>query len=92
LSALIADNGLVIHFMGCDGDFDYIPPVWPEEPCKQQKQCTSISKWTICNLPWRKAIRLGATKALNNMAASICTILDTEGQSVLLVQEINYHF
>ena len=34
--ALVGDSGLLILFMGCD--FEYIPPVWPEEPSKQQKQ------------------------------------------------------
>ena len=32
--AIVSENGLVILFMGCD--FEYIPPVWPEENDKQQ--------------------------------------------------------
>src|ERR1035437_712750 len=34
--ALVGDNGLCILFMGCD--FEYIPPIWPEEAGEQQKQ------------------------------------------------------
>jgi predicted enzyme related to lactoylglutathione lyase len=35
-TALVADNGMVVHFM--QADFEYVPPVWPEEPGCQQKQ------------------------------------------------------
>ena len=34
--ALIGKNGMVLLFMSCD--FEYVPPVWPEVPGKQQKQ------------------------------------------------------
>ena len=33
--ALISDSGLVFLFSQED---DYVPPVWPEEPNRQQKQ------------------------------------------------------
>jgi len=59
--ALVGDNGLLILFMGCD--FDYIPPVWPEEPGKQQKQMHF--NFVVDDLPSavEEAIKLGATKA-----------------------------
>jgi len=44
--ALIGDNGFTVLFMGCD--FPYVPPVWPEEEGKQQKQmhlCLYCSVW-----------------------------------------------
>ena len=34
--ALVTDSNLIILFMDCD--FEYSPPVWPEELGQQQKQ------------------------------------------------------
>lgn len=62
-SALIADNGLAVHFMECDGDFDYAPPVWPEESGKQQKQMHFNFQVDDLQSAVEEAIRLGATKS-----------------------------
>ena len=82
-SALIADNGVVVHFMQCD--FDYIPPVWPEEPGKQQKQMHF--NFQVDDLPpaVEEAVRLGATKAAKQYGgAHYVTLLDTEGHPFCL--------
>lgn len=59
-TSLVAENGVVIHFMQCD--FDYIPPVWPEEAGNQQKQMHL--NFQVDDLPAavEYAIRLGASK------------------------------
>jgi len=84
-SALIADNGLVVHFMGCDGDFDYLPPVWPEESGKQQKQMHF--NFQVDDLPSAvdEATRLGASKATEQYGGEhFVTMLDTEGHPFCL--------
>jgi len=84
-TALIDENRMVIHFMGCEGDFDYIPPVWPEEPGKQQKQMHF--NFQVDDLPSavEEAIRLGATKAVEQYGGErFVTMLDTEGHPFCL--------
>jgi predicted enzyme related to lactoylglutathione lyase len=84
--ALIADNGLVLLFMSCD--FDYIPPVWPEEPGKQQKQMHF--NFQVDDLPAavEEAIRLGATKATSQYGGEhFVTILDPEGHPFCLCRK-----
>jgi predicted enzyme related to lactoylglutathione lyase len=84
-SALIADNGLVVHFMECDGDFDYIPPVWPEEPGKQQKQMHFNFQVDDLQPAVEEAVRLGATKAAVQYGGEhFVTLLDTEGHPFCL--------
>lgn len=84
-SALIADNGLVVHFMGCEGDFDYTPPVWPEEPGKQQKQMHFNFQVDDLLSAVSEAIRLGATKATEQYGLErFVTMIDTEGHPFCL--------
>jgi len=86
-TALIPENRMVVHFMGCDGDFDYIPPVWPEEPGKQQKQMHF--NFQVDDLPGavEEAIRIGAVKAAEQYGGDhFVTMLDTEGHPFCLCQ------
>ena len=84
-TALIPENRMVIHFMGCDGDFDYIPPVWPEEPGKQQKQMHFNFQADELPPAVEEAIRLGATKAAMQYGGErFVTMLDTEGHPFCL--------
>jgi len=82
--ALIAGNGLVLLFMGCD--FDFVPPVWPEEPGKQQKQMHL--DMTVDNLKSavKKALRLGAAEPSRQYGGSYYTLLDPEGHPFCLCQ------
>ena len=87
-TALIPENRMVVHFMGCDGDFDYVPPVWPEEPRKQQKQMHF--NFQVEDLPYavEEAIRLGATKATEQYGGEhFVTMFDTEGHPFCLCQK-----
>ncbi|MCL2884008.1 MAG: hypothetical protein FWF49_00805 [Oscillospiraceae bacterium] len=82
--ALTAD-GLVLLFMG--GDFDYIPPVWPEEPGKQQKQMHL--DFTVDDLSYavEKAICLGAVKAPAQYGGEDCiTMFNPEGHPFCLLR------
>jgi predicted enzyme related to lactoylglutathione lyase len=86
-TALIPENRMVVHFMGCDGDFEYIPPIWPEEPGKQQKQMHF--NYQVDDLPSavEEATRLGATKAAAQYGGEhFVTMLDTEGHPFCLCQ------
>ena len=84
-TALIDENRMVIHFMGCDGDFDYIPPVWPEEPGKQQKQMHFNFQVDDLSSAVDEAIRLGATKAARQYGSDhFVTLFDTEGHPFCL--------
>ncbi|MDR1821376.1 MAG: VOC family protein [Oscillospiraceae bacterium] len=80
---LFTDTGTVVYFMGCD--FDYIPPVWPEEPGKQQKQMHF--DFEVDDLPAavEHAISLGATKAEVQYGDYYVTMLDPEGHPFCLV-------
>ena len=66
-------------------DILYIPPVWPEELGKQQKQMHL--DFTVDEFPSavEKAIRLGATKATVQYGSDgFVTMLDTEGHPFCL--------
>jgi catechol 2,3-dioxygenase-like lactoylglutathione lyase family enzyme len=83
--AVIADNGLVILFMSCD--FDYIPPVWPEEPGKQQKQMHLDFLTDDVSATVGKALRLGAVKADERYNSDhLVVMLDPEGHPFCLCQ------
>lgn len=73
--ALVSDSGLLILFMGCD--FEYIPPVWPEEPSKQQKQMHF--NYQVDDLPSavEVAIKFGATKTTAQYGGSILLLCST---------------
>lgn len=84
-TALIPENRMVIHFMECDGDFDYTPPVWPEEPGKQQKQMHFNFQVDDLQLAVDEAIRFGAAKAAEQYGGEhFVTMLDTEGHPFCL--------
>jgi predicted enzyme related to lactoylglutathione lyase len=81
--ALIAETGLVILFMECD--FEYIPPVWPEESGRQQKQMHF--NFGADDLPSavENAVKLGATKASEQYGGEhFVTLLDPEGHPFCL--------
>jgi predicted enzyme related to lactoylglutathione lyase len=82
-TALVTDNGLVVHFM--QSDFDYIPPVWPEKPGKQQKQMHF--NFQVDDLPSAvdEAIKLGATKAASQYGGDhFVTLFDPVGHPYCL--------
>jgi len=88
-TALAADNGFVVHFMGCDGDFEYIPPVWPEEPGKQQKQMHF--NFQVDDLPSavEEALRCGAKKAGRQYGGEqFVTMFDSEGHPFCLCRRL----
>jgi predicted enzyme related to lactoylglutathione lyase len=82
-TALIAENGMVIHFMECD--FDYIPPVWPEEPAGQQKQMHFNFQVNDLQSAVEEAVSLGAVKPGRQYGGEhFMTLLDTEGHPFCL--------
>ena len=86
-SALLPENRMVVHFMGCDGDFDYIPPVWPEAPGAQQKHMYFIFLADDLSSAVDEAVRIGAVKI--KTAERLCggdsiALLDTEGHPFCL--------
>lgn len=84
-TALLPENKMVVHFMGCDGDFDYIPPVWPEEPGKQQKQMHFNFQVDDLHLAVQESLRAGATTAAEQYGSGhFVTMLDTEGHPFCL--------
>ena len=81
--ALKAANDLIILFTKTD--IPYLPPVWPEEHGKQQKQMHL--DFSVDDLPAtiQKAIRLGATKAAAQYGGEgSITMLDPEGHPFCL--------
>lgn len=82
-TSLISDGGMNVHFMQCD--FDYIPPVWPEEPGKQQKQMHFNFQVDDLSAAVEEAIRLGATKAAEQYGGDhFVTLLDPAGHPFCL--------
>lgn len=84
--AVVSGNGLVILFMACD--FDYLPPVWPELPGKQQKQMHF--NFQIDDLPSavEGAISLGAKKPESQYGGdNFVTLLDPEGHPFCLCKK-----
>ena len=74
---------MVIHFAECD--FDYIAPVWPEEPGKQQKQMHFNFQVDDLSAAVEEATRLGATKTTEQYGGDhFVTMLDTEGHPFCL--------
>jgi catechol 2,3-dioxygenase-like lactoylglutathione lyase family enzyme len=81
--ALLAENGLLLLFMGCD--FEYVPPVWPEETGKQQKQTHFNFQVDDVAAAVGEALRLGAKKAEKQYGgARFVTMLDLEGRPFCL--------
>lgn len=85
-AALVGDNGLLILFMGCD--FDYIPPVWPDESGQQQKQMHFNFQVDALPSVVEEAIKLGATKAAAQYGGdNFVTMLDPEGHPFCLCRK-----
>ena len=92
-STLIPENRTIICFMESEGDFDYTPPVWPEEPGKQQKQMHFL--FQVDDLPCavEEAVRLGAGKAAAQYGnEQFVTMLDTQGHPFCLCSRHMTHF
>jgi hypothetical protein len=84
-TALIPENRMVVHFM--ETDFDYIPPVWPEEQGKQQKHMHFNFQVDDLSATVEEAIRLGARKAAEQYGGDhFVTLLDTDGHPFCLCQ------
>jgi Acetyltransferases, including N-acetylases of ribosomal proteins len=82
-SALIGDKGLLILF--AVPEVDYVPPVWPEEPGKQQKQMHFNFQVVDLHTLVNKALQLGATKAAEQFGGDdFVTMLDPEGHPFCL--------
>jgi len=75
-TALIPENRMIVHFMGCDGDFDYVPPC---ASGGQQRQM--IFNFVVDDLPFAvdEAVRCGALKTGERQGDRCVTLLDTEG-------------
>lgn len=85
-TALVADNRMIVHFMGAD--FEYIPPIWPEEPGKQQKQMHF--NFQVNDLPFAvsEVIRIGGKKASKQYGGdNFVTMIDTEGHPFCLCRK-----
>jgi len=84
--ALKTDNGMTILF--AEIDIPYAPPIWPEEPGKQQKQMHFNFQVEDLRYAVEEAIRLGATKATEQYGGEhFVTMFDTEGHPFCLCQK-----
>ena len=85
--ALLSPDGkMCFLFMKCE--CDYTPPVWPEEPGKQQKQMHF--NFQVDNLPQavEEAERLGASKAKAQFGGDdFITMLDPDGHPFCLCRK-----
>lgn len=82
--AVRSQNGIVFLFMSAS-DFDYMKPVWPEEPGKQQKQMHF--DFQVDDLPNAviEAEAIGAVKAENQYGGKDwVTMFDPEGHPFCL--------
>ncbi|MCL1963776.1 MAG: hypothetical protein FWF69_01785 [Firmicutes bacterium] len=85
-SALVDENKMVVHFMQCD--FDYIPPVWPEESGKQQKQMHFNFEVDDLVSAVEEAVRLGATEAAEQYGGEqFAVLLDPDGHPFCLCRK-----
>jgi len=81
--ALKAPSGMIILF--AETDIPYMPPVWPEEAGKQQKQMHFNFQVDDLQSAVEEAIRLGAAKAAEQYGGEhFVTMLDTEGHPFCL--------
>lgn len=81
--SLKTPNGLTILF--AELDIPHAPPMWPEEPGKQQKQMHF--NFEVDDLPCavEEALRLGAAKAAEQYGgAQFVTMTDPEGHPFCL--------
>ena len=90
-AVLIADNRMIVCFQGCDNDAtmdEYIPPVWPDESGKQQKQMHFNFQVDDLSFAVEEAIRLGAEKAAEQYGGEhFVTILDPAGHLFCLCRK-----
>ena len=91
-SALVADNGMIVCFQGCDNDAtmdEYAPPVWPEQPGKQQKQMRFDFQTEDLRSAVAEAVGLGAVKpAAQYGDEHRVTLLDTDGHPFCLYTKV----
>jgi catechol 2,3-dioxygenase-like lactoylglutathione lyase family enzyme len=90
-SALVADNGMIVCFQGCDNDAtmdNYVPPIWPEEPGNQQKQMHFNFQVDDLTVAVEEAIKFGARKAAEQYGGEhFVTMIDPEGHPFCLCQK-----
>lgn len=87
--ALISEAGLVYLFQSED---DFVPPVWPEEPGKQQKQIHFDYQVPDVRLAVEEAIRLGARIAdvqFGDETEEFVTLFDPDGHPFCLCASSN---
>ena len=81
--AVKTNNGMTILFW--EPETPYVPPIWPEEPGKQQKQMHFNFQVDDLESAVEEAVRLGATKASEQYGGNhFVTLLDTEGHPFCL--------
>ena len=82
-TALVTEQGMVVHFMLCD--FEYRPPVWPEHEGAQQKHMLLTLHTNDLQQAVEKAVHLGATRpSLLGDTPGIC-LLDPQGHPFRIV-------
>jgi len=80
---LMINKDLMLMFYACD--FDYIPPVWPEEEGMQQKQMHLDFRVDDLDEAVAYAIELGAVKASHQYGGKHwVTLFDPEGHPFCL--------
>ncbi|MCL2828671.1 MAG: VOC family protein [Oscillospiraceae bacterium] len=83
LPGLVASENLMLLFNTCE--VDYIPPVWPEETGKQQKQMHLDFAVENLESAVEEAVRLGAVKAPDQYGGNLwVTLFDPEGHPFCL--------
>ena len=84
--AFKADNGMTVLF--AETDIPYAPPVWPEEPGKQQKQTHLDFVVDDLQSAVDEALRVGAVKAAAQYGGGhFVTMLDTDGHPFCLCRK-----
>ena len=82
--AVSSQSGIVFLFMQAD-DFDYIQPVWPEQPGSQQKQMHFDFQVDDLSTAVTQAKTIGAVKAKNQYGGDDwVTMFDPEGHPFCL--------
>ena len=85
--ALKAYNGMILLFAEPD-DIPYVPPVWPEECGKQQKQMHFNFQVDDLSAAVEEAMRLGASKSAAQFGVDhYVTMLDLEGHPFCLCRK-----
>lgn len=83
--AVRSSNGIVFLFIE---EPDYVPPVWPEEAGKQQKQMHFDFQVDDVNAAVSKAISLGASKTPNQYGGEdFITMIDPAGHPFCLCKK-----